>query len=76
MVELSTLKKGQIGEVSGINLTGKHLKRMVELGFVKGTMVRIEALAPRCKTILVSVRGYTLALSEDVCKSILVENIK
>lgn len=75
-MQLCDLNKGQSGEVVGLGLKGQHLKRMVELGFVKGTLVKIEAIAPKKRTILVGIRGYTLALSEDICKNVFVEAVK
>lgn len=72
-MNLSELKVNESGYVKNINLFGKELKRMLELGFVLNTKITVNCIAPNKKTYLISIRGYLLALNIDLCKHILIE---
>lgn len=59
---LSDLNKNQAGYITKINGNLKIRTRLLELGFTKGTLVRILNISSLKKSFLLEIRGYILAL--------------
>lgn len=60
-----TLFDGKLGKeykVKNINGGGEARRRLLDLGFVKGTIIKVCNIAPLRVTMLVSLRGYMLAV--------------
>ena len=72
---LSDLKAKDECEIVDIKLQGKMLKRILEMGLVPKTKISVCSVAPKKRTILISVRGYLLAMSEDICNQIEVKKV-
>lgn len=73
VVFMSTLKKGQECKVVSIE-SNIHLKRrLLELGFIQGTIIKIEDVSPLKNSYLIQVRGYLIALRKSAVNSIKVE---
>lgn len=75
VVSLSSLDKGQVCKVLKIE-TNLHLKRrLLELGFISGTTVKIEDISPLKNSYLLQIRGYLIALRKNAVSSIIVEKM-
>lgn len=72
---LNELKVNEKAYIVDLDLKGKELKRLLELGFVENTKISIACIAPNSKTILVSIRGYLLALNKGICEKIKVKRL-
>ncbi len=71
-----TLFQGETGgeyRVKEITGAKEARRRLLELGFVKGTRLKIYNFAPFKVTMLVSLRGYMLALRQTTGESVIVE---
>ena len=55
-------KQGKEYRVAGIKGEGDVRRRLLDLGFVRGTVIRICNIAPFKSTVLVGLRGYLLAV--------------
>jgi len=73
-VRLSELKPGEEGIISGI-LGGDPMtiKRIIEMGMVKGEKVKVIRNAPLKDPIEFEVKGYNLSLKRNEAKNIIVE---
>jgi len=49
-------------------------RRLLDMGFTKGTQIKIAAIAPFGGTVLVSMRGGMVALRENAASLILLDN--
>ncbi|CAM2970480.1 ferrous iron transport protein A [Hathewaya histolytica] len=70
-----TLDKGQVGNsylVSKIREGSKVRRRIMDLGIVKGTKIKVEGMAPFGDPIEISLRGYKLTLRKEEAKDIIV----
>lgn len=74
-VAISDLRANEIGVIVDVNLSGRQLKRMLELGFVNGTRIKISAISPDGQTFLVAIRGYLLAIDVRVGEKIIVRRV-
>lgn len=70
IVELFKLKIGEAGYITKIGGSLKVKNRLMELGFVKGTLVRILNISALKQSFLVEIRGYILALRASSVKLI------
>lgn len=69
---LSDLRPGDEAIVSGINAKGGVRQRLLEMGFTRGTTVRVEKFAPMGDPIELVIKDYHLSLRKDDCQYILV----
>jgi len=67
---LADYRKGNRGTVVGIGGDSDFRRRMMEMGFVKGTQVSIVKYAPLADPIELLVKGYHLSLRKDQATSI------
>lgn len=73
-IMLSKLKIGESGIVVSINGDVHIKRRLLELGFTKGTKVKVLNISPLKSSFMLQVRGYTLALRNTSTNLILVDN--
>lgn len=72
-----TLKDGKVGERFVINDIGASAlkQRLMSMGLVKGTEVRVLPSAPFGDPMAISVRSYNLALRLEDAEKIAVERV-
>lgn len=69
---LSTLAVGEGGVVSKIEGDGSLKRRILEMGLVPGTEVRVERKAPLNDPVSVWFRGYELSLRVDEANAVFI----
>ena len=67
---LSNLKTGEAGYITKVNGNLKIKNRLLELGFTKGTLVRVLNISSLKQSFLIEIRGYILALRKSAVKLI------
>ncbi len=72
-VKLSTLKVGQEAKVVRVSAESSLKRRLLDMGMVPGTKVRLEKIAPLGDPIDVIVKGYHLSLRKEEASAITVE---
>ncbi|MCA9523220.1 MAG: ferrous iron transport protein A [Myxococcales bacterium] len=66
---LSSLTEGQSGQVVAIDPKGQFTRRLLELGFVPGTVVEIRRRAPLQDPVEIELRGARICLRHtEVCQ--------
>ena len=55
---LADLKPGETGKIVKINLEGALKRRLMDMGVVGGTQVRVEKIAPMGDPIEVRIKSY------------------
>lgn len=66
---LSSLTEGQIGQVVSIDPKGQFARRLLELGFVPGTIVEVRRRAPLQDPVEIELRGARICLRRtEVCQ--------
>lgn len=61
-MSLSELKPGEIGIIKDINCDEKLTRRLLALGFIKGTEIKVQTSAPFGDPIIVHVKGCNMAI--------------
>lgn len=74
-LELSKLKPGEKAIIKEINLQGKLKYRLLELGIVENTELKLIKYAPLGDPIQISIRGYNLAMRKETAKKIKIEKL-
>ena len=74
-VELSKLKHDEKAIIKEINLQGKLKYRLLELGIVENTELKLIKYAPLGDPIQISIRGYNLAMRKETAKKIKIEKL-
>ena len=75
-MDLSELKEGQTATVVRVGGDGPFRRRLVEMGFLRGTEVYVEKYAPLKDPIELILKGYHVSLRVDEAARIQVENIR
>lgn len=70
---LFDLKLGDTAVVVKIAAKGEVRRRILDMGVIKGSAIKIERIAPLGDPIEIEVKGFHLSLRKDEAKSILVE---
>jgi len=70
---LDELTAGQEGTILDIDLDGAELQRLLDMGFVEGTRVRMIRNAPLFDPLDVKLRGYLVALRRNEARAVEVE---
>lgn len=65
VINLTKLKIGQAGYITNVGGSSKMKTRLLELGFTKGTLVRVINVSSLKESFLIEVRGYMLALRKN-----------
>jgi len=72
---LKQLSKGQTGIITRMGCVGEVKRRLLDMGLVKGTNIKVERVAPLGDPIEIRVKGYMLSLRKEEAKNIEVEII-
>ena len=74
-VRLSSLQENETAHIIGISKEsrGENRRRLLDLGFVKGTEIRIDLMSPMKNPIAYSVKGTSIALRKDQASKILIK---
>lgn len=77
-VRLSSLRKGELGRIVGISkeCRGENRRRLLDLGFVNGTEIRIDLDSPMKNPVAYGVKGTSIALRNDQASKILIKKIE
>lgn len=67
---LYDLKPGQQGYIDSISGDGKLAKRLLALGCIEGTPVKVKLTAPLGDPIIINFRGFDLAIRKKDAKNI------
>jgi len=70
---LSELKRGEKGRIVKIGGGGSLRRRLLDMGLVSGSEVKMERVAPLGDPIEIKVKGYNLSLRKEEAESIQVE---
>lgn len=76
-VRLSTLVEGEVGKIVGMSkeCRGENRRRLLDLGFVKGTEIKIDLNSPMKNPVAYSVKGTSIALRNDQASKILINKV-
>mgnify|MGYP003573895812 CR=1 FL=1 len=74
-IPLSQLRPGQRAAIVRVGGNGQIRRRYLEMGFVKGDIIRVERVAPLGDPIAYLVKGYHLSLRRADAQNIMVELI-
>ena len=75
-MNLSELRAGQTATVTWIGGEGPFRRRLLEMGFLRGTQIYVEKYAPLKDPIELILKGYHVSLRVEEAADIQVENVK
>ena len=75
-MNLSDLRQGQTATVARIGGDGPFRRRLLEMGFLRGTEVYVEKYAPLRDPIELILKGYHVSLRVDEAAHIQVEDVR
>jgi Fe2+ transport system protein FeoA len=75
-VNLSELKEGQAGTVVRVGGEGPFRRRLLEMGFIRGTEVYVEKYAPLRDPIELIVKGYHVSLRVNEAARVQVQDVR
>lgn len=75
-MNLSELREGQTATVARIGGEGPFRRRLLEMGFLRGTQIYVEKYAPLKDPIELILKGYHVSLRVEEAADIHVENVK
>ncbi len=75
-MNLSELKEGQTATVVRVGGDGPFRRRLLEMGFLRGTDIYVEKYAPLRDPIELILKGYHVSLRMDEAARIQVENVR
>lgn len=73
-MNITNLKIGDTGIVKSVKGDSKLAKRLNALGCVKGTKVKVKLIAPLGDPILITFRGFDLAIRTKDAKNIYINS--
>ncbi len=71
---LADARVGQLVRIARIEGGGPIRQRLLDMGVIRGTVVRIKRVAPLGDPIEISVKGYNLAIRKSEAQAIRVES--
>lgn len=74
-IMLSDLKLGEKGYVRKIFLTGDIKRRLQDLGFVDGSLIKCVLKSPLKDPTAYFIKGTTIAIREEIAQNILIERV-
>lgn len=74
-IPLSLLQPGDQGEVVEVKAQGQVRQRLLEMGFIRGVLLKVEKLAPLGDPMELVIKGYHLSLRRDESACILVKRV-
>ncbi len=75
MITLKELDIGEFGMIREILFQGRERRRMLDLGFVIGTVVEAVQKSPPGDPVAYYLRGTVIALRNDDAANVLIEKI-
>ena len=75
-MDLSELRQGQTATIARVGGEGPFRRRLLEMGFLRGTEVYVEKYAPLKDPVELILKGYHVSLRVDEAARIQVENVK
>lgn len=72
-MSLYDLKPGQHGYIHSIKGDAKLAKRLLALGCIEGTPVKVKLFAPLGDPIVINLRGFDLAIRKKDARNILLK---
>ncbi len=75
-MNLSELRQGQTATVARVDGDGPFRRRLLEMGFLRGTEIYIEKYAPLKDPIELILKGYHVSLRVDEAARVQVENVR
>ena len=76
LLTLSDYKEGQRGRILEVRGEGRFRKRLLEMGFVRGTEVYVEKYAPLLDPVEFVVKGYHVSLRrQEAAKIVMSEPV-
>jgi ferrous iron transport protein A len=72
---LSELENGEKGKVIRIGVRGSIRRRLMDMGLVTGSEIKMERVAPLGDPIEIKIKGYDLSIRKEVASRIEVEVI-
>jgi DtxR family Mn-dependent transcriptional regulator len=75
IARLSSLKENEVAHILGISKEsrGDNRRRLLDLGFVKGTKISVDLISPMQNPIAYLVKGTSIALRKDQASKILIK---
>ena len=73
MTTLDQLQPGQSGTIHEISFEHPAIERLMEMGLVPGTVLKIVRFAPLGDPIEIEARGYNLSLRRDEASAIVLQ---
>lgn len=73
---LSEMQEGQRATIVRIGGNGALRRRILEMGILKGTEIRVEKYAPLKDPVEIVVKGFHLSLRVEEAAQISVENVR
>jgi Fe2+ transport system protein FeoA len=70
---LSELKPNKSGVIFSLQSQGSLNKRLLDMGFIKGTALQVIKVAPLGDPIDIRIKGYHLSLRKNEAAQIIVE---
>ncbi len=67
---LDKLKKGQVCKIIKVSGKGSFRKRILDMGVVRGAIIKMERIAPLRDPLWIIVKGYSLSLRKEEAKDI------
>jgi len=75
-MNLSMFKRGERGIITKISVSGPLKRRLMDMGVMVGTEIKLEKIAPLGDPMEVTVKGYSLSLRKTEAERIMVEVVK
>lgn len=75
MMTLNNLKENQICKVQSVNVIGELKYRLLDMGIVLNTKIKLTKKAPLGDPLQIEVRGYSLSIRKEIASKIEVEVI-
>lgn len=73
---LSEMEEGQVGVITRVSGDGSFRRRLLEMGFIKGSEIYVEKYAPLKDPIELVIKGYHVSLRVEEAAQITVENVR
>ena len=70
---LSEMKPQQMGKIVKVAGKGSIHRRLLDMGVISGTTIKVERVAPLGDPIEVRVKGYNLTLRKEEAENIQIE---
>lgn len=70
---LDQLTPGQECTVCDVNIEGAKLQRLLDMGFIEGTRIKVVRNAPLLDPLDVEIRGYLVAIRRNEAQGVEVE---